>query len=96
MEAYFSNLFEDVRDERSLILLLSLTDPDVLKQSKIYWWWNKYFKKSRSWKITPPKMFVGTFCFKNVRKTVLWLLNGLSKYKWRRGVFKTKDSRWRN
>ena len=34
MEAYFSSLFEDVRHERSLILLLSLTDPDILKQSK--------------------------------------------------------------
>ena len=34
MEEYFSNLFEDVRHERSLILLLSLTDPDILKQSK--------------------------------------------------------------
>ena len=27
-------MFEDVRHERSLILLLSLTDPDILKQSK--------------------------------------------------------------
>ena len=34
MEQYFSNLFEDVRHERSLILLLSLTDPDLLNQSK--------------------------------------------------------------
>ena len=34
MESYFSNLFEDVRHERSLILILSLTDPDILKQSK--------------------------------------------------------------
>ena len=34
MEQYFSNLFEDVRHERSLTLLLSLTDPDILKQSK--------------------------------------------------------------
>ena len=34
MEQYFSNLIEDVRYERSLILLLSLTDPDILKQSK--------------------------------------------------------------
>ena len=33
MEAYFSNLFEDIRHERSLILLLSLTDSDILKQS---------------------------------------------------------------
>ena len=34
MEAYFSSLFEDVRHERSLILLLSLVEPDILKQSK--------------------------------------------------------------
>ena len=34
MEAYFSNLFEDIRHERSLIILLTLTDSDVLKQSK--------------------------------------------------------------
>ena len=34
MEGYFTTIFEDVRHERSLILLLSLTDPDVLKQSK--------------------------------------------------------------
>ena len=26
-------MFEDVRHERSIILLLSLTDPDILKQS---------------------------------------------------------------
>ena len=34
MEQYFSNLFEDIRHERSSILLLSLTDSDILKQSK--------------------------------------------------------------
>ena len=34
MEQFFSNLFEDVRHERSLIILLSLTDPDILKQNK--------------------------------------------------------------
>ena len=34
MEAYFNTIFEDVRHERSLILLLSLTEPDILKQSK--------------------------------------------------------------
>ena len=34
MEAYFATIFEDVRHERSLILLLSLTDSDILKQSK--------------------------------------------------------------
>ena len=35
MEQYFNTIFEDVRHERSLILLLSLTEPDILKQSKI-------------------------------------------------------------
>ena len=34
MEQYFNTIFEDVRYERSLILLLSLTEPDILKQSK--------------------------------------------------------------
>ena len=34
MEQYFSNLFEDIRHEQSLIILLSLIDPDMLKQSK--------------------------------------------------------------
>ena len=34
MEAYFAVMFEDVRQERSLLLLLSLTDPDILRQSK--------------------------------------------------------------
>ena len=33
MENYFISLFEDVRHERSLILLLSLTDEGILKQS---------------------------------------------------------------
>ena len=34
MEQYFAVMFEDVRHERSLILLLSITDPDILRQSK--------------------------------------------------------------
>ena len=34
MEAYFSTFFEDVRHEQSLILLLSLVEPSILKQSK--------------------------------------------------------------
>ena len=34
MEAYFNTIFEDIRHERSIILLLSLTEPDILKQSK--------------------------------------------------------------
>ena len=34
MEAYFATVSEDARDERSLILLLNLVEPDLLKQSK--------------------------------------------------------------
>ena len=34
MKAYFDNIFEDVRHERSLILLPSKVEPDILKQSK--------------------------------------------------------------
>ena len=34
MEAYFATIFEDVRDERSLILFLSLVEPDILKQAR--------------------------------------------------------------
>ena len=34
MDQYFATIFEDFRRKRSLILLLSLKDPDVLRQSK--------------------------------------------------------------
>ena len=34
MEAYFSSFFENIKHERSVVLLLSLTYPDILKQSK--------------------------------------------------------------
>ena len=34
MEAYFATIFEDVRHDWSLMLLWSLVEPDILKQSK--------------------------------------------------------------
>ena len=34
MEAYFNTIFDDIRHERSLILLLSIAEPSLLKQSK--------------------------------------------------------------
>ena len=34
MEQYFSNMFEDIRSERALTLLLSLVEPNILKQCK--------------------------------------------------------------
>ena len=33
MEAYFDKIFENVRLERSLILLLSIVEPAILRQS---------------------------------------------------------------
>ena len=33
MEAHFKTIFENVRHERTLFLLLSLVEPDILKQS---------------------------------------------------------------
>ena len=33
MDQYFATIFKDIRHERSLILLLSLVDPDILRQS---------------------------------------------------------------
>ena len=35
MEQYFATMFEDIRHDWSLMLLISLTDPDILKQSKL-------------------------------------------------------------
>ena len=34
METYFNTIFEYVRHERSLILLLNLVEPEILKQAK--------------------------------------------------------------
>ena len=34
MDQYFATIFEDIRHERSLILLLSLVELDILKQCK--------------------------------------------------------------
>ena len=35
MEQYFNTIFEDVRLERSLILLFNLVEPDILRHSKL-------------------------------------------------------------
>ena len=34
MDQYFATIFEDVRHERTLILILSLVEPSILKQAK--------------------------------------------------------------
>ena len=45
-------MFEDVRHERSLIILLSLTDPDILKQTKFTNYERNIIKKLISRKVT--------------------------------------------
>ena len=35
MDQYFNTILEDIRYERSLLLLLSLVEPSILSQSKI-------------------------------------------------------------
>ena len=34
MEQYFATILKDLRHKRSLILLLSLVEPDIIKRSK--------------------------------------------------------------
>ena len=51
MEHYFATIFEVVRHEQSLVLLLSLVEPDILKQSKFTDHETDIFKK-----IAPEKL----------------------------------------
>ena len=44
METYFNTIFEDVRHERSFILLLSLVEPSISKQVKFTDHENEIFK----------------------------------------------------
>ena len=35
MEQYFDSIFESIRHEQSLILLLSIVEPDILRQNRV-------------------------------------------------------------
>ena len=52
MEQYFATMSEDIRHERSLLLLLSLTNPDIIQQSKLTDHETNTIKKVCSRKIT--------------------------------------------
>ena len=56
MKVYFSNLIVYFRQERSLILLLSVTDLEMLKQSKLIDHEINISKKTCSRKNTKTKM----------------------------------------
>ena len=76
MEANFATMFEDMRHERSLLLLLSLTDPDILKKSQTYRRRNKYNKKSCPRKNTYKENLKGIPCCIIIRiKYIFCLLN---------------------
>ena len=68
----FSTMFEDVRHQRSLIL--SLTDPDILKQSKVTVD-EIEIKKSCSYNIIYTKNIKRASCDGFVRKKNKFLIN---------------------
>ena len=70
MEQYFATTFEDVRHERSLILLLSLLEPDTLKQSKFTGDEIEIIKKYYSREIVKTTHSERDYCFAFVRKTI--------------------------
>ena len=46
MEAFFSSLLEDIRHERSIVLLIIANRSRYFKTKQIYWWWINYNKKN--------------------------------------------------
>ena len=69
MEQNFAVMFEDVGHERSLILILSLTDTDILGQSKFYDHENDY-KKFSFGETTSSTLFEGTRSHFFIRITI--------------------------
>ena len=67
MEAYFSIMFEDARQEKNLYSLSSLTDPDILKRSKFTDHEVNIVKNLALEKLHRPKMFRRILCFTNIR-----------------------------
>ena len=68
MEQYFDNIFEDIRHELSLILLLSLVEPSIIKQSKIADHEIDIIKNIASEKLHRQRNLKNS-CFRFVRKT---------------------------
>ena len=58
---------------------MSLTDPDILRQSKFTDDEIDKFKKSRFGKTVPTRYFKRTCIYGSVRKTTFQLINDLSK-----------------
>ena len=75
MEAYFATLFEHVTHERSLTLLLSLTNPDILKQNNF----TDHEKNNRKFTRTENKK---TICCFIINRIIFFCLvnNGIYKF----------------
>ena len=70
MEAYFNSIFEDVRHERSLIFLLSLVEPNILKESKFTDHEIEIIKNLALEKLHRQRILEETYCFRFVGKTI--------------------------
>ena len=67
MEAYFNTIFEYIRYERCLILLLSLVEPNILHQSKFTDHEIEIIKKFSFRKNSPTKKFKRNSCFRIIK-----------------------------
>ena len=69
MEQYFDLSFEVIRHERSLILLLRLVEPEILRQSK-FTDHESNIVKIIALRICIHNAFLREYCFRFVRKTI--------------------------
>ena len=67
MEEYFSIIFDDIRHERSFILLLGLSEPSILKQCKFTDHEIEIIKNLALKKLTSSKNFKRISCYVIIR-----------------------------
>ena len=75
MEQYFNTIFEDIRHERNPILLLSLVEPDILKQSKFLDHELENIKNIALEKLHRQRNLKKNYCFRIIRKTIFRSIN---------------------
>ena len=67
---YFDSIFEDVRHERSLILLLSIVETDILKPSKFLDHELETIKNIALEKLHRQRNLKRNYSFRIIRKTI--------------------------
>ena len=75
MEAHSDSILEDVRHERALIILLSIVEPDIIKESKFLHHKIEIIKNIALEKIHRQRILNENNCFRITRKTVFWSNN---------------------